>query len=87
MKLDAGAQKAYIERERGEYWELPEEFLEELNVKHVLFYDYRHDLDKIKGVFAKIGMEVSELNTLEGIADWKARWVGSLLAYSERVDK
>ncbi len=62
------------------------ELLEELNGKHALvFYNYRHDLDRIKGVLAKTGMTVRELNTPEDIADWNAGRVDILLAHPASV--
>ena len=62
------------------------ELLEELNGKHALvFYNYRHDLDRIKGALAKTGMTVRELNTPEDIADWNAGRVCILLAHPASV--
>lgn len=62
------------------------ELVEELNGKHVLvFYNFQHDLDRMKRVLAKTKLTVKELQNSRDIADWNAGSVDILLAHPASV--
>lgn len=62
------------------------ELLEELNGRNVLvFYNFQHDLARIRRLLAKTGLSVRELKTPADIADWNAGKVNVLLAHPASV--
>lgn len=62
------------------------ELLEELSGKPVLvFYNFQHDLDRIRRTLAKTGLAVRELKTPGDIADWNAGRIDVLLAHPASV--
>lgn len=62
------------------------ELLEELGGKHALvFYNFRHDLERIHRVLAKTKLAVRELKGTADIADWNAGRIDILLAHPASV--
>ena len=62
------------------------ELLEELNGRNVLvFYNFQHDLARIRRLLAKTGLSVRELKTPADIADWNAGKINILLAHPASV--
>ena len=62
------------------------ELLEELNGRNALvFYNFQHDLVRIKRVLGKSKLTVRELKTPVDIADWNARKINILLAHPASV--
>lgn len=62
------------------------ELVEELNGKHALvFYNFQHDLDRIRRVLSKTKLAVRELKTPKDIADWNAGEIDILLAHPASV--
>lgn len=58
------------------------ELVEALNGKPALvFYNFKHDKDRIKQALAKTGLRVRELKTLQDETDWNNREVDILLAH------
>ena len=62
------------------------ELVEELNGKHALvFYNFQHDLDRIKKVLVKTKLSVRELKTPTDVSDWNAGRIDILLAHPASV--
>lgn len=62
------------------------ELVEELNGRHALvFYNFQHDLDRLKQALGKTGLVVRELKNSSDIADWNAGSVDILLAHPASV--
>lgn len=62
------------------------ELLEELRGRNVLvFYNFQHDLMRIRRVLRKSGLAVRELKTPADIADWNAGNINILLAHPASV--
>lgn len=62
------------------------ELMEELNGKHALvFYNFQHDLVRIRRALAKANLTVRELTGTEDIADWNAGQIDVLLAHPASV--
>ena len=58
------------------------ELVEELNGKSALvFYSFKHDLDRMKGALAKSGLKVRELKTVQDEKDWNSGKIDILLAH------
>ena len=58
------------------------ELVEELNGKSALvFYSFKHDLDRMKGALAKSGLRVRELKTVQDEKDWNSGKIDILLAH------
>ncbi len=62
------------------------ELLEELSGKHMLvFYNFQHDLTRIKRILAKTKLAVRELRAPVDISDWNAGQIDILLAHPASV--
>ena len=62
------------------------ELLEELNGRNVLvFYNFQHDLARIRRLLGKSRLAVRELKTPADIADWNAGKINVLLAHPASV--
>lgn len=62
------------------------ELIEELNGKHALvFYNFQHDLDRMKRALSKTKLTVRELKTPEDISDWNTGKVDILMAHPASV--
>ena len=58
------------------------ELVEELNGKSALvFYSFKHDLDRMKGALVKSGLRVRELKTVQDEKDWNSGKIDILLAH------
>lgn len=58
------------------------ELIEELNGEHALvFYNFQHDLERLKDALSRTKLRVGELLTSSDIADWNAGKVDILLAH------
>ena len=58
------------------------ELVEELNGKSALvFYSFKHDLDRMKGALVKTGLRVRELKTVQDEKDWNSGKIDILLAH------
>lgn len=58
------------------------ELVEELNGKSALvFYAFKHDLDRMKSALAKSGLRVRELKTVQDEKDWNSGKIDILLAH------
>lgn len=58
------------------------ELVEELNGKSALvFYSFKHDLDRMKGALTKTGIRVRELKTVQDEKDWNSGKIDILLAH------
>lgn len=58
------------------------ELVEELNGKSALvFYSFKHDLDRMKGALTKSGLRVRELKTVQDEKDWNSGKIDILLAH------
>lgn len=58
------------------------ELVEELNGKSALvFYSFKHDLDRMKGALSKSGLRVRELKTVQDEKDWNSGKIDILLAH------
>lgn len=58
------------------------ELVEELNGKSALvFYSFKHDLDRMKSTLAKTGLRVRELKTVQDEKDWNSGKIDILLAH------
>ena len=58
------------------------ELVEELNGKSALvFYSFKHDLDRMKSALAKSGLRVRELKTVQDEKDWNSGKIDILLAH------
>ncbi|MCM0760277.1 DEAD/DEAH box helicase [Sporomusa sphaeroides DSM 2875] len=58
------------------------ELVEGLNGKPgLVFYNFRHDLDRIKAALKNSGLRVRELKTAQDVDDWNARLIDIALAH------
>lgn len=58
------------------------ELVEELNGKSALvFYSFKHDLDRMKSALSKSGLRVRELKTVQDEKDWNSGKIDILLAH------
>lgn len=62
------------------------ELMEELDGKHVLvFYNFQHDLARLKKALAKKKLSIRKLDTVVDIADWNAGKIDVLFAHPASV--
>lgn len=62
------------------------ELVEELNGRHALvFYNFRHDLERLEKALARSGLRMAELKNAADIADWNAGRTDLLFAHPASV--